>query len=82
MEKEEEEQMKGLHGAPRKAEAAAAVAVGGGNTHEVPRSTLPSSHSGASTNGTGADTSGRAPGIPAWGWGCVGERKVEISSRA
>lgn len=32
MEKEEEEEMRGQHGAPRKAEAEAAVTVGGGNT--------------------------------------------------
>lgn len=48
MEKEEEEEMRGQHGAPRKAEAAAAVTVGGGNTHEVPRSALPRSHSSGS----------------------------------
>lgn len=62
--------MRGLHGARGKAEAAAAVTVGGGSTRGVPHfKPAQQSWRWLSTNGTGADVSGRAPEVPSWGMG-------------
>ena len=62
--REKEEEVRGLHGARDKTEAAAAVTVGGGSTRRVLRfNPAQQSCRWLSTYGTGADVLGRAPEV-------------------